>query len=168
VEFVTVHNVPMMLRERWKHRLAITLYEHGHSAPSVGELLDMPTWEVSKIVTRAGVGRSRKEAAQITKDIDRRQTQHVTLLTDIAENLAAKINLSADLLLDVLAYRLSARGVPEPTSEFTEPQPNPNTTSQLKRTQRHPPTCVSLCDFGCTHPCAKTVGGDDTARHTEG
>src|SRR6266536_4561656 len=109
---MTSHNVPMTMHERWKQRPAITLDEDGQSAPNVGELLDMPTWEVSKIVTRAGVGRSRREAAQITKGVDRRQIQHVRFLVDITEDIATKINLSADLLLDVLAYRLSARCAP--------------------------------------------------------
>jgi hypothetical protein len=163
---VNSHNVPTMMRERWIHRLVITLYEHGQSAPNVSELLDMPTWEVSKIVTRAGVGRSRSEAAQITKGVDRRQIQHVRLLVDIAEDMATKTNLSADLLLDVLAYRLSATSTAVPVVKTTDLGPNTKTAFRPIRRGRNLRTCVSVCDFGFTHRCAKTIGGSGTVLST--
>ncbi len=119
-------------------------------------------------MARAGVGRSRREAAQITKGVDRRQIQHVRLLVDITEDIATKINLSTDLLLDVLAYRLSARCAPVPTIKAAEPQPDPKTASTPNRKRENSPTCINVCDFGCTHQCAKTIGDNDAVYRPEG
>lgn len=150
------------MREWRKHQLAITLYEHGHSARDVGELLDMSTHEVSKIVERVGVSRSRKEAAQLTKrrEVERVRLQQVTLLLDVAEDLAAKIGIPAELLLDVLVYRLAMRLAPTP-----EPAAKPEVKTVSKpRRGRDTPKCVSECDLGCTQRCAKTTGSSDNAR----
>lgn len=156
---------PRVRSRRRTHQLAIALYKLGHSARDVGELLDLPRGTVSGLVTKASVSRGRDEAVRLA--LRHRQVRtnvaHVALLGDVVVDVAAKLGITADLLLAVLADRLHS------TDHATN-------STNARMTDRRPGhgdddvepvagelSCVDVCSFGCTHRCARSTAPVETA-----
>lgn len=148
---------PRVPSRRRTHELAIALYERGHSARDVGELLDLPRGTVSGLVTRAGISRGRDEAVRLA--LRHRQVRtnvaHVTLLGDVVADVAAKLGISADLLLAVLADRLHTT---DRIADRVADRGDDVTGPVAER-----PLCVGVCSFGCTHWCARSTTPAGTA-----
>lgn len=156
---------PRVRSRRWTHQLAIALYKLGHSARDVGELLDLPRGTVSGLVTKAGVSRGRDDAVRLA--LRHRQVRtnvaHVTLLGDVVVDVAAKLGITADLLLAVLADRLHSADhvTSSTTTRVTDRRPGHGdddiepVASGL--------SCVDVCSFGCTHRCARSTAPIETA-----
>jgi hypothetical protein len=139
---------------RRTHELAIALYERGHSARDVGELLDLPRGTVSGLVTRAGVSRGRDEAVRLA--LRHRQVRtnvaHVTLLGDVVVDVAAKLGITTDLLLAVLADRLHITDHP---TDRTPGHGDGRGGGDVAPVAGGLSCVGGVCLFGCTHRCAR-------------
>lgn len=153
---------PAVPSRRRTHELAIALYERGHSARDVGELLDLPRGTVSGLVTRAGISRERDEAVRLALRHPQVRTNvaHVTLLSDVLVDVAAKLGITADLLLAVLAARLHITDHPTDRTLGHGDGCGDDDAEPVAGGL----SCVGgVCSFGCTHRCARNTTPAETA-----
>jgi len=150
---------PRAPSRRRTHELVIALYERRPSARDVGELLDLPRGTVSGLVTRAGISRGRDEAVRLA--LRHRQVRtnvaHVTLLGDVVADVAAKLGITADLLLAVLADRLHTTDRTTNRVADRGDGRGDGHGDEVSGPVAERPLCVGVCSCGCTHRCARST-----------